>query len=224
METTFPRIPGDIGNANTFPFPVLYKIVKGASPERVVGPRDQTLLEAFIQAGKELEAQGVKAITTSCGFMILYQKEIAQSLSVPFFSSSLLQVPLVHKIIGDKKKIGIITYDSQALTEEHLKAAGIDKNIPLIIAGMEKSQAFAGFLKGYEDIVDIERCTTEHVTVAQKMRQQDPSLGAIVLECTNMPPYSYKIQDILDIPVFDIITLVNWVYHGLSPIHFRGRW
>ena len=151
LETNFPRITGDIGNANTFPFPVLYKTVKGASPGKVLGPKDEGLLQAFIQAGKELEEQGVKAITTSCGFMVLYQKEIGENLSIPFFSSSLLQVPLVHKIIGNMKKIGIITFDSQALTKEHLLAAGIDENIPLIIAGMENSTAFAGFLKGEKD-------------------------------------------------------------------------
>lgn len=188
-----------------------------------MGPKDEGLLKAFIQAGKELEEQGVKAITTSCGFMVLYQKEIGENLSIPFFSSSLLQVPLVHKIIGNMKKIGIITFDSQALTKEHLLAAGIDENIPLIIAGMENSTAFAGFLKGDRNTVDVESCLAEHAALVKEMKKREPSLGALVLECTNMPPYSRKIQEILDIPVFDIISLINWVYLGLTPTCFQGR-
>ena len=36
LEANFPRIPGDMGNGTTWPFPVLYRVVSGASPEKVV--------------------------------------------------------------------------------------------------------------------------------------------------------------------------------------------
>ena len=34
LEARFPRIPGDMGNGATWPFPVLFRVVRGASPEK----------------------------------------------------------------------------------------------------------------------------------------------------------------------------------------------
>ena len=66
LETRFPRIPGDIGHAGTWPFPVLYKVVKGASPDQVVRHRAEGLLDNFIEAARELVAAGADGITTNC--------------------------------------------------------------------------------------------------------------------------------------------------------------
>ena len=54
LEARFPRILGDMGNGGTWPFPVLYKVVSGASPERVVLKGAAGLLPDFIAAGQEL--------------------------------------------------------------------------------------------------------------------------------------------------------------------------
>ena len=109
LDTRFPRLPGDIGNARTFPFPVRYRTVRGASPARVVMDRDPALLEPFIAAARELEAEGVRAITTSCGFLAMFQRELAASVRVPVFASSLLQVPLLYAMFGTQGKAGILT-------------------------------------------------------------------------------------------------------------------
>jgi len=125
LDTTFPRIPGDIGNANSFPFPVRYKRVKGASPKRVVEEADPALLEPFITAARELEAEGVKAITTSCGFLALFQRELVAAVHVPLFSSSLLQIPLLYEIFGRGGKAGVLTARAAALTERHFEGCGV---------------------------------------------------------------------------------------------------
>ena len=65
LETHFPRIPGDVGNASTWSFPVIYRVAKDASPHRVVNEGDISLLEPFIDAAEELEGEGASAITTS---------------------------------------------------------------------------------------------------------------------------------------------------------------
>ncbi len=58
LEARFPRIPGDMGNAATWPFPVLYRVVKGATPERVVLKRAAGLLGDFLAAAAELVDAG----------------------------------------------------------------------------------------------------------------------------------------------------------------------
>src|SRR6185503_15791738 len=90
LDTRFPRIAGDMGNATTFPFPVRYQRVSGASPERVV------------RGG----AEGVRAITTNCGFLVKFQRELAAAVSVPVFTSSLLLVPLVHRMLPPGRRVG----------------------------------------------------------------------------------------------------------------------
>ncbi|MGI6574878.1 MAG: hypothetical protein ACOX3A_03250 [bacterium] len=115
LETKFPRIPGELGNATTWNFPVLYKVVKGASPQRVVRENDPSLLEPFLEAARELEREGVRAITTSCGFLAMFQKEMAAAVNIPVFTSTLLMVPLVHKMLRPEQKVGIITVNSQTL-------------------------------------------------------------------------------------------------------------
>lgn len=99
LNTRFPRIPGDIGNAGTFGFPVLYSVVEDASPHRVVREKAEGLLEPFIAAARGLVEEGARAITTSCGFLAIFQPEIAASVPVPVFTSSLIQLPMVHRML-----------------------------------------------------------------------------------------------------------------------------
>ena len=69
LEARFPRIPGDMGNAGTWDFPVHYRIVRNASPDRVVRQGSAGLLDDFIEAARGLVADGVDGITTNCGFL-----------------------------------------------------------------------------------------------------------------------------------------------------------
>src|SRR6185369_5677553 len=112
LETRFPRIYGDAGNAATWPFPVRIEIVRDATPERVVRFNAEGLIDAFVRACEHLVAQGVDGITTTCGFLALHQRTIASRLSVPFASSSLLQVPSIAAMLPAGKRVGIVTVDS----------------------------------------------------------------------------------------------------------------
>jgi len=96
LETRFPRIPGDMGHAETWPFPVLYKVVPGASPRRVVCDGARGLLDKFLDAAEELVRLGADGITTTCGFLSLYQREIAAHVGVPVATSSLMQADPVY--------------------------------------------------------------------------------------------------------------------------------
>src|SRR2546427_11441313 len=137
LDTRFPRIPGDVGNAATFPFPVRYHRVSGAHPDLVVRRGAEGLLPAFVQGARALEGEGVGAITTSCGFLVKYQQELAAAVRVPVFTSSLLMVPLVHRLLPAGRRGRIITLKAAAPRPGHPRGAGTTKEIPIAVARVE---------------------------------------------------------------------------------------
>ena len=221
LDTVFPRIPGDIGNPLTFPFPVRYQVVRGASPQRVVKEADVRLLEPFIEAARGLEREGVRAIATSCGFLAMFQREMADAVNIPVFSSSLLQVPMAHTVIGRGRKVGILTASAESLTDRHFAGVGI-RDIPMVVMGMEDADEFTrAFIVG-NPAPDLKKIREEMVEAARKMAAFCPNIGALVLECTNMPPCAREVQQVLDVPVFDAVTLVRYVHSILGREEFSG--
>ena len=219
LETHFPRLPGDIGNARTFGFPVMYLTISGASPTRIVKERDSTLLKPFIDGARELEKRGVKAITTSCGFLALWQEELAAAVSIPLFTSSLLQIPFLFRIFGGRGTIGVLTARAQSLTQEHFAQCGANE-LPIVIAGMDESPEFTRvFLEeanSKEDCtMDTDRVRDELILAAGWLIDEHPDIRAVVLECTNMPPFRKEIANKIGKPVFDIVTLTKFIYSGL---------
>ena len=224
LDGHFPRVPGDAGNATTWPFPVLFRVVRGASPDAVVRRVDQgRWLQHFLDAARELEAAGIRAITTNCGFLVLFQRELQQQVKVPMLTSSLLQVPWLAALLPPDRKIGVLTIEARSLTSHHLQAAGIRDDMPVVIRGLEDSGGyFTQHVLGNKLELDVARCETEHVDAARVMQQEHPDIGAIVLECTNMPPYAHAIHQATGVPVYDITTLVRWAVTGIQRQPFVG--
>ncbi|QSQ08372.1 hypothetical protein H0A61_00694 [Koleobacter methoxysyntrophicus] len=215
LDTRFPRAVGDIGNALSFPFPVKYKKIKFALPERVVKEADITLLEPFIEGARELEREGVKAITTSCGFLAMFQNQLAASVNIPVFTSSLIQVPFIFKIMGSRGKVGIITASKASLTQKHFESVGI-KKIPIVVTGMDDMEEFSRVFLGNEEDLDFEKCEKEMEIKSLQLIKENPDVKSIVLECTNMSPFRKRIQKVTQRPVFDIITLTKYIYMGIE--------
>jgi hypothetical protein len=213
LDTRFPRIHGDMGNATTFPFPVRYHRVAGADPDLVVRRGAEGLLPAFVAGAQALEREGVGAITTNCGFLITYQAELARAVRVPVFTSSLLLVPLVHRTLPAGQRVGIMTVNAGTLTPAHLRGAGIGADVPLAVVGMETEKEFTRALLDNELELDVDLAREEHIRVARRLVADHPDVGAIVLECTNMPPYTVDIQRETGRPVFDVLSLVT-MYHA----------
>jgi hypothetical protein len=200
---------------------VRYYRVQGASPELVVRQGARELLPAFIEGAKFLEREGVRAITTSCGFLAKFQRDLAAAVTVPVFTSSLMLVPMVHRMLPPGKAVGVLTVDAASLTPEDFAGAGITSDMPLAIAGLETEREFTRVLLGNQMLLDVDAARREHIRVAQWLCAEHPEVGAIVLECTNMPPYRADMQAATGLAVFDIVHLVQMVHtalgHGLPP-------
>lgn len=219
LEARFPRIPGDMGNATTWPFPVLYRVVKGASPERVVLRAATGLLPDFLAAAAELVAHGAEAITTNCGFLALFQRELAAHVGVPVATSALLQVPWVQATLLPGKRVGIITVAAGSLTPRHLQAAGVPADTP--VAGTEDgTEFFRVLILGEKQDMDVGLAARDILDAGRRLTSRHPEVGAIVLECTNMPPYAHVLREVLGMPVYDVYSLVTWLHAGLRPRDF----
>ena len=219
LEARFPRIAGDMGNATTWPFPVLYRVVRGATPEKVVLDGARGLLSDFIAAARELVADGAEAITTNCGFLSLFQRELADAVAVPVATSSLMQVPWVQATLPPGKRVGVVTISRSTLTPRHLEAAGVPLDTP--IAGTENGREFFRVLiKAESDDMDVDLARADVVEAGQRLCEQHRDIGALVLECTNMPPYAAALQAAVGMPVYDIYSMITWFHAGLRPRAF----
>ena len=222
LEARFPRIPGDMGNATTWPFPVFYKVVKGASPEQVVLKGAAGLLPNFLEAAAELVHHGAEAITTNCGFLSLFQRELAAHVKVPVATSALLQVSWVQATLPPGKRVGIVTVSGSSLTPRHLEAAGVPLDTPFV--GTEKGREFFRVLiLGEKDDMDVAEAEQDIVDAGRSLMGSHPDIGAIVLECTNMPPYAAALREALDVPVYDIYSMITWFHAGIRPRRFTTR-
>lgn len=215
LEARFPRIPGDVGNATTWPFPVLYKVVPGASPERVVRHRAEGLLDAFVAGARELVAQGADGIATNCGFLSLFQEELAAACGVPVATSALMQAPTIERMLPPGKRVGILTVSAASLSAEHLEAAGVAVDTPVV--GTDGGREFSRVLLGNELQLDVAQAEADILAAGDELISRHPELGAVLLECTNMCPYAATLRERLGLPVFDMVSFVTWFHGGLVP-------
>jgi Asp/Glu/hydantoin racemase len=215
LDARFPRIPGDMGNATTWPFPVLYRVVRNATPDLVVRHGAVGTLDAFIAAGRDLVRDGADGITTNCGFLSLFQAELSEALQVPVATSSLMQVGLVNRLLPPGKRAAILTISASTLTPRHLEAAGVPATTP--IGSTEAGREFTRAILGNEHELDVDLAREDNIEAALALCADHPDIGAIVLECTNMVPYAADIRAATGVPVFSIETFISWFQASLVP-------
>ncbi|WP_405096664.1 aspartate/glutamate racemase family protein [Micromonospora sp. NBC_01412] len=214
LNTSFEKVPGHIRNPTTFDFPVIYRVIEGATPQRLVREADPTLLEPVVAAAKELQAAGAAGITGACGFLVLFQAELAAALSVSIWASSLVQLPMVYRMVG--RPVGLLVADEAALTPRHLAAIGAE-SVPVRVTGMADQPEFREvMMEGRRDDLDTDRLEREVLDRVDRLAEAHPDLGALVIECTDLVPYAHAIQARLGLPVFDIVTLTNMVHATLT--------
>lgn len=218
LETKFPRVFGDIGNAQTWDFPVHYRVVRGATPDNVVRGDPRDMVEDFIEAGRDLVRMGCDGITTNCGFLSLIQDQIKAELDVPVATSSLMQVPMVQALLPAGKRVGVLTISKASLSPEHLIAAGAPIDTPVV--GTDVGRNFTREVLGDFESIDFESCRLDLLDAAAELVTQNEGICAIVLECTNMVPYAADIRKLTGLPVYSIYSFVKWFQAGLMPQKF----
>ncbi|MFW6138918.1 MAG: aspartate/glutamate racemase family protein [Spirochaetota bacterium] len=221
LENYVPFIPGDVANATTYSYPVRFQRVEGFSVERIFR-HDMSLLGPIIEAAKSLEREGVRAITGDCGFMVIYQEQMAEKLSVPVFMSSLLQIPFMIRLLAEKDKIGVITASSESLDDLVLKKAGVQEPERLVITGLENKQHFKRAVIEEKGVLDTEKMENEVVSASTEMIKKHPLVRMILLECSLLPPYGAAVQDAVNLPVFDFITMIDFVFSAVVKKRYNG--
>jgi hypothetical protein len=211
LDTRFPRIVGDIGNAASFDFPVIFRRMEGiGSADAVTTHPDRPRVLAALKANAEaLAAEGAIGLSTSCGFLALYQDDLAALSPVPVATSALL---LIRQLAG--KKVGVITASARNLTAAHFAAVGAPTDTPFV--GLPEDSSFAATFLRSGLTLDRDVVEREVVAAGRDLVARHPAIDAVVLECTNLPPYKKALESALGLPVFDVLDLLNGFYAGLS--------
>lgn len=200
LDTRFPRLPGDAGHAGSWAMPVRFRVVEGAVPLRVVREDDAALLPPFIEAARALVAEGARALTTTCGFLVRHQAALQAAVPVPVWSSSLLALPALPRP-------GVLTVDAASLGAVELRAAGADPATP--VQGLTEGGHLQTALLHNRPTLDPALAEADTVAAALALVRRHPDIETLVLECTNLPPYAAAVQRATGRPVHHLMTLVH---------------
>lgn len=220
LESYFPKPPGHIKNPSSLPFTLTYEVIEGLTVPGLLNDPSPEMMKPLLTAARNLEAKGVKAITGSCGFLALFQNEIARAVNIPVFVSSLIQAPMLHVMTG--APIGVLTASTSALTGAHLAGVGA-ADVPLVIEGMETGEEFSEvILHNKRNNMDLAKVEAELLEAGHRLIARAPEIKVILLECTDLPPYAHRLHESLERPVFDIITLAGMVDAAVTRRPFKG--
>lgn len=219
IKLDYPKIPGNVVNAQTFDFPVIYDIVNFDIERLFEG--DPKLVDSVIESAKRLEAAGVRAIVGACGYFAHFQNRIANAVSVPVFMSSLCQLPSIRLGLGDNAKIAVLCANGENLDERILEQIGETPN-GLVVFDVSELESFSPIRWG-KGLLDNSKLAADLGKLSKELVDHDPSIKCILLECSDLPPYAYDIQQACGLPVFDFITMINWVAASVTQHHYERR-
>ena len=213
IDRRVPFAPGDVGNASTFGYPVIYRVVPGLDDEACLEGAPQ-FEGPVTEAAQALVDEGVRGISSNCGFMLAFQNAVRDAVSVPVCLSSLLQLPIISRTLRSGQPIGIVTADSNRLSETFLRRAGIAVDNPLVIHGMQDAPEFASATRTPAGTLDTELVSEETVGVVRGMVDECPEMGAVLLECSMLAPYARAVQDAVHRSVYDFVTMIDFMQSG----------
>ncbi|MFN8202214.1 MAG: aspartate/glutamate racemase family protein [Solirubrobacteraceae bacterium] len=223
VDCEAPFLPGSVGNASTYAYPVRHRRIPGCTIERLLFEPDPNLTPRVVEAARELVREGARLITANGGFMIRFQRAVAEAVDVPVLLSSLLQVPLLTSTLSPNGRLGIITASARSLEEpDVLEAAGIDRRHPIAVEGLEECPEFRAAYIDCVGTIDAQAVCRETVDAALRLTQRHPDVAAILMECSEGPPYSHAVQRATGLPVYDFVSMIDYFERGLRRVPFHG--
>lgn len=223
LDAKAPFIPGDVANASTYAYPVIFKTIEGLSTPVCLNGAPEFNAK-LAEGAKELEAAGVRGISSDCGFMLQFQDAVREAVKVPVAMSSLLQIPMIAQTLDTSRSIGVITADSTNLTPDFLKRGGISVPHKIVIRGMQDEPEFKTAVLEEKGTLDSDLITEEAIRIAKDMVEKDPTMGAILLECSMLPPYAKAVQEAVELPVYDFISMIDYMESGLHQRAYSGQY
>lgn len=220
LDVWYPLLPGNVVNASTYDFPVRMKLIPNSFQPRVHSG-DPTLVDEIVKAGRELEVEGVRAICGACGYLGHFQPHVAKVLDVPVYLSSLIQAPMICAGLKPDQKVGVLCADEPSLTPDILKACGADPN-RCVVKGLSDKPQMSHIVNSDQGSFDNSALKQEVKKGALEMVNEHPEVGAILLECSDLPPYAAEVQKAVNLPVFDFITLIRWVHSAVAKKPYHG--
>lgn len=205
LDTAFERFPGDVGHPDSWPFPVRFEIVRGATAAAATTLTDDRLLAPFVGAAKKLAGEGVEFLTTSCGFLALYQQALSAASPVPIATSALLEAARLAPSTPPGRSLGILTFNADTLGAAHLAGVGAPADLPIV--GLAPDSAMRRDILGGAP-ADFDTREADVVEAARRLKAQTPNLHAVICECTNFGPHRAAIEAATGAPVFTIVDCV----------------
>ncbi len=221
MADPLPKPPGHLANPYSFPFPVRYSLAEGLEEGRYY--TDEELIGALTKTAVQLERDGVRVISTTCGSFARFQKEVSDSVSVPVYLSPLTQIPWIKVCLKKSEKILVLCDDKSRLTPQLLEACSVDPgdldrclladvwDLPLL-ARAKADRTHYNYSAVRKEIVD-------HTA---KLQQEEPGIGAVLFECLRLPSFASDIQGAVNLPVYDAVTMLKYVAAGCCRKQFEG--
>ena len=222
LEGKMAQVKGCMACDETFPYRTVRHTVAGARAPR--SPEDAiAMLPLYERGAQEIARQGVDVITANCGLIALLQEQLAATVDVPVVTSALLSVPTIQRLIGPQRRVGILTFFEDAVGERNYLASGWSSStIPVSVAGVDWSDAWLEFLQ-HKEIDDRlrERLRRDLLTATRRLLDGDEAIGAIVSECTMLPAVLDDVRAEVPVPIYDILTTLDWALSGFG--HIAGR-
>ena len=213
LANTPMMLVGCLGNPATFDFPVRYRRVTGAWVDNVVAG-DPGIEDAFVAAARELEQDGVAAITTTCGFALRHQRAMAAAVGVPVAASSLLLLPSLLAAAPPGRKIGVLTFDSRHFSAELLPLAGVSEPGRIVLAGIEDTRSWERMSRPEVEMTG-EILERDVLAAVDRLVAGEPALAALLFECAGFGPVSATARRRTGLPVLDAVETARLLMAGV---------
>jgi len=218
LDTRHVLVPGNVQHARSFEFPVRYEVVKGVAGAALMAG-EPGAARAIITGARNLEAMGVSVIVGACGSFANYQAQVAAEVAIPVFMSILLEVPLLLRGLPPSRKLGIIFASTATFTDEVRDQCDIRESSRIVAIGADRIDAFGANLRQSSEL-DSRALETGLVQLCEATLDKEPSLGAWLLQCSDLPPYASAIHKATQLPVFDMVSFINHVHSACGPRAF----